>query len=823
MDFETIRYEVDGPVATITLDRPDAANAQNTQLIDELDAAFDSRRGRRRRPRRRARRRGQALLGRPRPQGDPRGRGALGRDAGDARGQARATSRSCTATSSCGSATSARSRSPRCRARARPPGLMLACMCDLIVAADDARFSNPVLRMSGVGVELLVEPWELGPRKAKEFLLCAETLDAERGRALRARQPGRAARRARRPRRARWPSQVALVPPLTARGGQGLDQPHGRRAWASASRWRYHFMVHQFVCNTPTALGRTEARKAGGMDAVQARAGRRADEPDDRTARGPPGPRPRHADRRAVLRRAARRAGRRGHQDRAARRRRLHARDRPVRPGRRRRRAGYSLFWAVEGRGRKSVTLDLRTPRGPGPVPPPRRDRRRRRRELPARHARAVAHRARPTSTRGSSPCASRMFGQDGPYSQRPGPRPRRHRLRRPAAPHRLPRPAAGARRRHDLRLPHRRVRGAGRGRARCTRATCAAAARARSIDAALYGAVLRILEWTLAAYDRLGIVRSREGNRLANSAPLDNYPTADGKYVCIVAGSDANFARLCKAMDRPDLLDDPRFAQLADRAARGDEINGIVAEWTAARTRGRGRGARASRATCPSRPRTPRPTSSPTRTSPPAATSSTVDDPVIGPVRQQAPFPRFVGEPVAGADRRAAARRAHRRRCSASSLGVDAAELDALRDRGDRVMPTRRRRPVHRRAVRADDPPRAARRLLPTMRRATTSRASTTCPYCGADEVDGRRAVRPRARCGAGPTVTARAARATAATVPFGFGVVELPEGAARHHPARRARPTRSTFGQPMQLRIVAAARPTTTAPRSTTWEFAP
>src|SRR5207244_13574125 len=62
-------------------------------------------------------------------------------------------------------------------------GLMLACMCDLIVAADDARFSNPVLRMSGVGVELLVEPWELGPRKSTEFLFCAETFtaaDAER-------------------------------------------------------------------------------------------------------------------------------------------------------------------------------------------------------------------------------------------------------------------------------------------------------------------------------------------------------------------------------------------------------------------------------------------------------------------------------------------------------------------------------------------------------------------------------------------------------------------------------------------------------------------
>src|ERR1700719_2343050 len=74
----------------------------------------------------------------------------------------------------------------------------------------------------------------------------------------------------------------------------------------------------------------------------------------------------------------------------------------------------------------------------------------------------------------------------------------------------------------------------------------------------------------------------TRWGNRLANSAPLDNYPTRDAKFVCIVAGSDANFARLCKAMDRLDLLDDARFARLADRAAPGAVINGIVSEWPA-------------------------------------------------------------------------------------------------------------------------------------------------------------------------------------------------------------------------------------------------
>src|SRR5207245_5175693 len=82
-------------------------------------------------------------------------------------------------------------------------------------------------------------------------------------------------------------------------------------------------------------------------------------------------------------------------------------------------------------------------------------------------------------------------------------------------------------------------------------------------VDAPLYGSGLRVLEWTIAGYDKLGVVRGREGNRLANSAPLDNYPTADGRYVCIVAGSDANFARLCRAMGRPDLLEDERFRDL--------------------------------------------------------------------------------------------------------------------------------------------------------------------------------------------------------------------------------------------------------------------
>jgi formyl-CoA transferase len=174
--------------------------------------------------------------------------------------------------------------------------------------------------------------------------------------------------------------------------------------------------------------------------------------------------------------------------------------------------------------------------------------------------------------------------------------------------------------------------------------------------------------------------VRSREGNRLANSAPLDNYPTHDGKYVCIVAGSDANFERLCKAMDRPDLLSDPRFTKLADRAEHGDEINEIVATWTASLA------ASDIERRCVEH-------DVPVATAYTAADIFaddhmvqradlvTVDDPVIGPVRQQAPFPRRVGEaqpvPVG------APRLGEHTDAVLTELGCSADEIATLREQG--------------------------------------------------------------------------------------------------------------------------------------------
>jgi len=141
-------------------------------------------------------------------------------------------------------------------------GVMLACMCDLIIAADDASFQNPVLRMTGAAVELLVEPWEMPPRKAKEFLLAAETFtaaEAERwgmvNRVVPAADLTSAARD--------LADRIALVPPATA---QVVKRSINKTVDLQGQRdaWDYHFMSHHWMHNTSTALDALAARQAKG-------------------------------------------------------------------------------------------------------------------------------------------------------------------------------------------------------------------------------------------------------------------------------------------------------------------------------------------------------------------------------------------------------------------------------------------------------------------------------------------------------------------------------------------------------------------------------
>jgi enoyl-CoA hydratase len=57
-------------------------------------------------------------------------------------------------------------------------GLLISQMCDLVVAADDAFFYDPLPKMGGVGLEVLVEPWDIGVRRAKRILFTGERIAA---------------------------------------------------------------------------------------------------------------------------------------------------------------------------------------------------------------------------------------------------------------------------------------------------------------------------------------------------------------------------------------------------------------------------------------------------------------------------------------------------------------------------------------------------------------------------------------------------------------------------------------------------------------------
>ena len=303
---------------------------------------------------------------------------------------------------------------------------------------------------------------------------------------------------------------------------------------------------------------------------------------------------------------------------------------------------GYSMWWAVEGRGRRGVTLDLRRPQGQDLF-----------RRL-AGTADVVCENFRPDAMErwhvGPDDCDPRLvwarisvFGQDGPNAGRTG-------LDRMGIAYGGLLHLTG----YPDRPPVRPGLSVSDYLTGAFAASGVAAALYRRdgpdgtghggvVDATLTESILRILEWTIAGQDRLGITRGREGNRMANSAPLDNYPTADGSYVCVVAGSDTNFRRLCAAMGRPELADDPEWATLAHRAARSDEINDLVAAWTSGLT------AAEVEAACIAHevPVATAYTAADILADPHMAARGdlvTVDDPVAGPHRQQAPVPRLDG-----------------------------------------------------------------------------------------------------------------------------------------------------------------------------------
>lgn len=105
---------------------------------------------------------------------------------------------------------------------------------------------------------------------------------------------------------------------------------------------------------------------------------------------------------------------------------------------------------------------------------------------------------------------------------------------------------------------------------------------RGQVVDVSLLESAFALLESIVPEYDRLGVVREPAGTGLKGVAPSNIFKSRDGKWVVIAANQDNVFRRLCEAMHRPELSDDPRFL---DHFARGEhqaEIEEIVAAWTA-------------------------------------------------------------------------------------------------------------------------------------------------------------------------------------------------------------------------------------------------
>jgi formyl-CoA transferase len=99
-------------------------------------------------------------------------------------------------------------------------------------------------------------------------------------------------------------------------------------------------------------------------------------------------------------------------------------------------------------------------------------------------------------------------------------------------------------------------------------------------VDVALYEAVFSMMESMVPEFDVAGFVRERTGNVMPGITPSNTHTTRDGEHIVIGANGDAIFVRLMRTMDREDLATDPGLAGNAGRSARADELYAAIDAW---------------------------------------------------------------------------------------------------------------------------------------------------------------------------------------------------------------------------------------------------
>lgn len=103
---------------------------------------------------------------------------------------------------------------------------------------------------------------------------------------------------------------------------------------------------------------------------------------------------------------------------------------------------------------------------------------------------------------------------------------------------------------------------------------------RGQEIDVSLYEPIFRLAEAQVIGFDQLGIVKQRQGNRLAEDAPRNAYKTRDDRWIGISASSQKTFERLAATIGRPDMIPDPRFSTNVARCENVDVLDEIIAKW---------------------------------------------------------------------------------------------------------------------------------------------------------------------------------------------------------------------------------------------------
>jgi formyl-CoA transferase len=99
-------------------------------------------------------------------------------------------------------------------------------------------------------------------------------------------------------------------------------------------------------------------------------------------------------------------------------------------------------------------------------------------------------------------------------------------------------------------------------------------------VDVSLMESCFALMESALPEYDVLGVVREPNGTSLKGIAPSNIFRTSDGRWVVIAANQDSLFRRLAELMGQPGLADDERFATHVARGEHQEEIDAIVAAW---------------------------------------------------------------------------------------------------------------------------------------------------------------------------------------------------------------------------------------------------